>query len=215
VQLSCIDPAGVAVTYALDANPEHGALSAFDSAAGKVTYTPAAGYSGADSFTYHATSSNGTAAGRTASITVNPPPQPTVGRPTVSHLSLSGVGKRKPKLSFTLIAGRNAPTLEKIAITLPGGLSFNRHRLADGLKVTNPSGKELKLTAKSSGRTLTITLRAPAGEVSVAISDRAITATRTAANKVKRHKVKTLSVVVTATDARGTATKIIKTLKAK
>jgi uncharacterized protein YhjY with autotransporter beta-barrel domain len=43
-----------------------------------ITYTPAVGYTGADSFTYTASNSAGTSAPATVSITVNPPPVPTV-----------------------------------------------------------------------------------------------------------------------------------------
>ena len=62
VQLNCADPAGVPVNYTLDAAPAHGMLSGFDASSGTVTYTPASGYSGPDSFSYHASSNNGTAA---------------------------------------------------------------------------------------------------------------------------------------------------------
>jgi hypothetical protein len=74
VQLSCSDAAGIPVTYALDARPAHGTLSNLNPTTGLVTYTPTAGYSGSDSFTYHATSANGAATPATASITIRPPP---------------------------------------------------------------------------------------------------------------------------------------------
>jgi hypothetical protein len=43
------------LTYSIATNPGHGALSGFNSATGQVTYTPAAGYSGTDSFTFTVT----------------------------------------------------------------------------------------------------------------------------------------------------------------
>ncbi|PXV54077.1 outer membrane autotransporter barrel domain-containing protein [Dyella jiangningensis] len=43
-----------------------------------ITYSPAAGYIGTDSFTYVASNAAGTSAPATATITVNPPPVPTV-----------------------------------------------------------------------------------------------------------------------------------------
>jgi hypothetical protein len=79
VQLSCADPAGVAVTYAIVSAPAHGTLSGLDATQGTVTYTPSAGYSGPDSFTYGASSSNGTSSPQTVSITVNPPPGGSTG----------------------------------------------------------------------------------------------------------------------------------------
>jgi CSLREA domain-containing protein len=70
VHLSCTDLTGARLSYAIDANPTHGSLSSLDPATGKVTYAPRTGYRGADSFTYHATSANGTAATKSVTITV-------------------------------------------------------------------------------------------------------------------------------------------------
>ncbi len=49
------------------AQPQHGAVSV---AGLEVTYTPAQGYSGADSFTYTATGAGGTSAAATVTVTV-------------------------------------------------------------------------------------------------------------------------------------------------
>lgn len=62
---------GVAVATA----PAHGSTSI---AGDVVTYVPAAGYFGADSFTYTATGPGGTSAAATVSLTVGLPPAPTV-----------------------------------------------------------------------------------------------------------------------------------------
>ena len=50
--------------------PAHGSLGPLDSAAGTVTYTPNATFGGVDSFSYHASDSNGTAGKQTVTITV-------------------------------------------------------------------------------------------------------------------------------------------------
>ncbi|WP_163570989.1 Ig-like domain-containing protein, partial [Klebsiella pneumoniae] len=55
--------------------PAHGS---FVIAGDTVTYTPAATYYGADSFTYTATGPGGTSAPATVSLTVATPPAPTV-----------------------------------------------------------------------------------------------------------------------------------------
>jgi Big-like domain-containing protein len=73
VTLNCTDSAGAALTYAITGNPSHGTLGAINQSNGQVTYTPTAGYSGTDSVTYHASSSNGVAAPATVSITILPP----------------------------------------------------------------------------------------------------------------------------------------------
>ena len=71
--LSCTDSAGAAVTYAIKAAPAHGTLSGLDPATGAVTYTPTAGFTGTDTFTYTATSVDGTSAPATVSVTVTGP----------------------------------------------------------------------------------------------------------------------------------------------
>lgn len=71
VALSCT---GSALTYAIDAQPAHGALSGLGT--GVVTYTPTAGYAGADTFTYHASNVDGSASVATVSITVAAAPAP-------------------------------------------------------------------------------------------------------------------------------------------
>ena len=56
-------------SYAITTAPAHGS-AALNAATGAVTYTPAPGYSGPDSFTFDATSSHGTGAAAAATITV-------------------------------------------------------------------------------------------------------------------------------------------------
>ena len=54
--------------------PSHGTLGAINQGRSKVTYTPTAGYSGPDSFTYRATDGTATSPAATVSITVVAPP---------------------------------------------------------------------------------------------------------------------------------------------
>jgi VCBS repeat-containing protein len=70
--VSATDVDGDALTYAVVTGPSHGTLTAFNPATGAFTYTPAANYNGADSFTFRA--NDGTADSNTATfaITVNP-----------------------------------------------------------------------------------------------------------------------------------------------
>ncbi|HXA55526.1 MAG TPA: Ig-like domain-containing protein [Solirubrobacteraceae bacterium] len=70
VSLSCT---GNPLSYSVLASPTHGTLGAIDQANGQVTYTPQSGYVGQDTFTYEATSSGGSSAPATVTITV---PQP-------------------------------------------------------------------------------------------------------------------------------------------
>ena len=73
IALAATDPEGDTFTFSIVTNPAHGTLSAISGS--EVTYTPAAGYHGADSFTFRATDSKGAAgASATVSITVNGAP---------------------------------------------------------------------------------------------------------------------------------------------
>ena len=147
--------------------------------------------------------------------TPTPPSPSPSGRPSSSHTSLSGVGQRKAKLSFTLTAGTNAPAIKAITIGLPKGMGFSMSKktLAKGVRVNSTGAKKLKFTANLGHGKLTITLRTAAASVRATISSPAITVSRTLAANVKRHRVKTLQVTVTAADAGHRTTRI--TLKAR
>ena len=92
VPLACVDADGDAVTRAAVAGPAHGSLSAVNNAAGTVTYTPATGFHGTDTFTFAASDGLNSSVAATATVTVGAPP-------TLSKLKVS------PK-RFS-IAGRN------------------------------------------------------------------------------------------------------------
>jgi hypothetical protein len=63
------DPDGDALSIASVTSPVHGSAVV---SGNKVSYTPAAGYSGADSFSYTASDGNGGTATATVSVTVTP-----------------------------------------------------------------------------------------------------------------------------------------------
>ncbi len=68
-------PSGVYTSLAVATQPAHGSASISGTTA---TYTPTAGYYGADAFTYTATGPGGTGNGATVSVTVAVPAAPTV-----------------------------------------------------------------------------------------------------------------------------------------
>lgn len=70
LSLSCRDPAGLPVVYAIRSKPSHGRLGTLNKTSGRVTYKPAAGYSGGDRFTYRASDRNGIASDATVTISV-------------------------------------------------------------------------------------------------------------------------------------------------
>jgi hypothetical protein len=107
---------------------------------------------------------------------------------SIGRFSLSGVAKRKPKLSFTITAGSHA--LTKLLVTLPNDLEFGA--IKHGLTVSAKS--ELKL---EHGR-LAITLSSPEQSVRVAIGGAAL--------KIRRKAHRKHSLLVIATDTTGATT---------
>jgi hypothetical protein len=85
VSLSCGDvDAGQSLTYAVDTAPAHGGLGTL-SGDGKITYTPNPGFTGEDTFTYHATDGYGGASPvETVTLSVAPNSAPTCASKTVS-----------------------------------------------------------------------------------------------------------------------------------
>ncbi|HEX2015667.1 MAG TPA: beta-propeller fold lactonase family protein [Solirubrobacteraceae bacterium] len=76
IPLRCSDPNGDTLSLAAASAPAHGTLGAI-APDGRASYTPAASYSGPDSFTYQATDPGGVrSAPATASINVTPAPAP-------------------------------------------------------------------------------------------------------------------------------------------
>jgi hypothetical protein len=118
----------VPVTYAIAKAPAHGKLSAIAST-GAVTYTPAAGFSGDDSFTYKATSTNGTSTPATVSITVGQPPPPGQA-PVISHAKA-----HKKTLTFTLNEAASVTLTfsrhghKKVSVKLNGKAGKNSYKL--------------------------------------------------------------------------------------
>jgi hypothetical protein len=116
IQLQCADPVKAPLAYAIVGMPAHGTLS-LTAATGQAVYTPAPGYSGPDSFSYDASSSHGTAAVVTASITVGAAP---VVAPLVAPI-ISG-------LSQTAKRWREGNALARISASkkkLPLGTTFS------------------------------------------------------------------------------------------
>jgi hypothetical protein len=82
------------LTFAISSAPAHGTLGPLGAVpctpgspstdAARVTYTPAAGYSGSDAFTYRVSDGSSTSPGATVSITVTSPPG---GDPAAVHVA--------------------------------------------------------------------------------------------------------------------------------
>ena len=69
-QIYASSPTTASLTYAVTQKPQHGTVT-LNATTGVFTYTPNAGYSGPDSFSYTAASANATSAAATAQVLVN------------------------------------------------------------------------------------------------------------------------------------------------
>ncbi|WFU07455.1 putative Ig domain-containing protein (plasmid) [Rhizobium sp. CB3171] len=109
---------GVAASVAIATGASHGTAIASGTS---VTYTPASGYSGSDSFTYTATNGSGTSAPATVSVTITPP--------TLSFSPASGAlpaGVVSTAYSQTVTAsGGTSPYSYSTTGTQPPGLTLN------------------------------------------------------------------------------------------
>lgn len=107
------DADGDPLTAVKDTNPAHGTLTFTPD--GTFSYTPVAGYSGPDSFTYHANDGFESSSSATVSITVTgsspPPPPPSPNSPSATPPSSPpsqtlGPGSQQPKPICRLILHR-------------------------------------------------------------------------------------------------------------
>jgi hypothetical protein len=96
LELRCTLPGGTAITHEIVEPPAHGTLGPVD-AGGKVVYTPAAGYTGADRFSYRAVDDQSPSAVAVVTLDVRParsgpamsPPSSSAPAPLVSPPSSS------------------------------------------------------------------------------------------------------------------------------
>jgi hypothetical protein len=115
--------------------------------------------------------------------------------------SLSGLARGVPVLKFRLAAGANAAKLRSFRVTLPSGLSISK-RAAIVASLAGASPKTLSLA----GGRITVTLRSPARTFAVRISGPGLGESARLRNAVKRHRVKSLKLLVAIKDASGKGT---------
>jgi subtilase family serine protease len=129
------------------------------------------------------------------------------GNPPLKARRLSGLGKGKPKLTFTVASGSFAPALKSVQTKLPGGLSFARKAksLAKGITVKSGSTK-VKFSAMVKRGTLTIAFKSAVTSAYVTLVGPTISISRSEARKIRKHKVKKLTLSIKATDASNKTT---------
>lgn len=149
-------------------------------------------------------------------------------KPTSSG-SLAGLAAGKPKLRFKVSAGSNAPSLSSLSVGLPSGLAVSGKAISTSKKCTG-KGKKKKCTttvkikgltasgatvagARVAGGRLVVTFKKPSKSATLALTAPLLTETTALESKVKKGKVKTLTVSVKATDAKHASTALSLKLK--
>jgi hypothetical protein len=162
IQLLCADAVGAPLTYAIVGGPAHGTLS-LTAATGQALYTPTSGYSGPDSFSYDATSSHGTAAVVTASITVGAAAGAApLTAPTLSNVTETAKtwreGSALARIS-TKKSKRKLPvgTTFSFSLNEPATVTFTFTQPASGRKVGKTCVAETKKNKKKRRCTRTVT----------------------------------------------------------
>jgi subtilase family serine protease len=131
------------------------------------------------------------------------------GHPTISHESLSGVGRGRPSLALTVSAARGAPALTSVSIGLTGGLRFGGAR--GPVKLTGAGGRRIAFSSHVIRGRLVLSLRAPAGRISLTVSYNLLTASASLAGRVRGNHRRALKVLIATTDAsHGTATTLVR-----
>ncbi|MBC3411723.1 autotransporter domain-containing protein [Pseudomonas sp. SWRI51] len=133
---------GAVTSVAISSNPTHGTAVASGTS---VTYTPAAGYSGSDSFSYTATGPGGTSPPATVTVTVSAPTL--VLAPASASLPDASLNTAYTQ-AFTVSGGATPYTFAVTSGALPPGLSLNA---ASGMLSGTPT------TAATSSFTITAT----------------------------------------------------------
>ena len=122
-------------------------LGAVDQASGRVGYTPAAGFSGADGFTYRAVDGVGASAPATAGITVAaPPPAADTLAPACTRSGARKLSRKRLTVAFR--CGEGAALKARKRLEALSGAQLRTLRPTLTLKATDAAGNRSTLTAK-------------------------------------------------------------------
>jgi hypothetical protein len=173
-----------------------------DSSSGKITGRPR--HIGTSTVTVSAANSAGTTARATFAWTIQT-------NPTLSRVSLSRVGTARPRLSFMLTAGRDAPKLGSVSVTLPRGLRFTRSHAA--VSVTGRGNRRLKYSVALQHGALVLKLKTPAQQLHVTITYPRLRAGDSLVSDLARHHGSRVGLTVRATDALKRTTRLTAKVK--
>jgi kumamolisin len=161
LRVRALDPRGVSINYAARGLPSGLLLNV---TTGRITGHPRR--TGTALIRVTAQDSEGSVSSTAFTVTV--------GRaPKVSRASVAGLRGRRPRVSFTVTAGRGAPPFQRLTVSLPSGLRLASTR---GVAIRTRGVRHPRFRARLAGGRLQITLRRSLSELSVALSHRAVKA---------------------------------------
>ena len=147
-----------------------------------------------------------------------PAPPPTVHKPsppTVGTARLTGVGSRRPELSFFIQAGRNAPAVHSITAVLPSGLGLahTSRSLHKGIRVKDRHGRSVSFSVSRERGQFVLGFKPAVSYVTVTVKGPALSASRSFARQVRAHKLKKIRLKVRIVDAASKTRTIQLTIK--
>jgi hypothetical protein len=156
-RLQANDPRGVAISFSARGLPAGLKLA---QSTGQLTGQPR--HTGTFAVSEHAQDAQGSAASTTFALTVG-------SAPRLSRVSAAGLRSRRPRVGFTLTAGRGAPPFSRVTVTVPRGLKLvsARHLSLRARGVRHPSFRarvvrgSLQVTLRHSLSELSLVLRSP------------------------------------------------------
>jgi subtilase family serine protease len=123
------------------------------------------------------------------------------GPPKASSLKLSGVASGHPRLALMITAGRAAPWLKTVSITLPRGLALAHH--ARPIMVRFPGSRRVAFSVRGSGGKLRIQLAKPVWRIRVTLGAGSIRATGRLEADVRRPRTHLITVGVVISNRSG------------
>jgi hypothetical protein len=148
------------------------------------------------------------AVGATAHVTF---PWTIQTKPALSRVTLTRVAAARPRLSFTLTAGRDAPKLTSVTVTLPRGLRFTRSHAT--VTVTGRGNRRVRYTVSLQHGALVLKMRGPAQQVHVTITYPRLRAGGSLVSSLARHRASRVGLTVRATDALKLTTRLTAKVK--
>lgn len=126
------------------------------------------------------------------------------GRPAISAVSLRQVSRGRPVLALTIVAGKDAPKLHRLVLTLPDNLRLARHLRA--VSVASRANRALAHRISGAHGRLTVTLRVPATQIRLVLGAGSVVPRGSLITSVRRGHRATIGLGLETIDEAGEQT---------